>query len=81
MDVHRPNLAEKFGSMSRQIFRGLWRFARAMLFYPAAIAIMIWLILTGKHWIWGVAVLVGVLLFDPIYRIILGNVLKWRPRK
>ena len=67
--------------MSKQVMRGLWRLARAFLFYPAAVAIMIWLLLTGKHWIWGVAVLAAVLILDPIYRIILRSVLKWRPHK
>jgi len=67
--------------MSKQVFRGLWRFARAMLFYPAAIAIMLWLIFTGQHWIWGLAVLAAILILDPIYRIIIGNMLKWRPHK
>ncbi len=67
--------------MSKNVIKGLWRFARAMLFYPAAIAIMLWLILTGQHWIWGVAVLAAVLILDPIYRIILRHVLKWRPHR
>lgn len=67
--------------MSKNVIKGLWRFARAMLFYPAAIAIMVWLILTGQHWIWGVAVLAAVLVLDPIYRIILGSILKWRPHR
>lgn len=65
--------------MKRGVIRGLWRFMRALLFYPAAIAIMVWLVLTGQHWGWGVLVLAAVLIFDPIYRIILGNILKWRP--
>jgi membrane protein YdbS with pleckstrin-like domain len=67
--------------MNKSAIRGLWRFARAMLFYPAAIAIMVWLILTGQHWIWGVAVLAAVLILDPIYRIILVSALKWRPHR
>jgi len=65
--------------MKKAAIKGLWRFARAMLFYPAAIAIMVWLIFTGQHWGWGIAVLAGVLILDPIYRIILGSLLKWRP--
>jgi hypothetical protein len=67
--------------MNRQFFKGLWQFARAILFYPAAIAIMIWLLLTGKHWIWGVAVLLAVLILDPIYRIMLRQILSWRPHR
>ena len=67
--------------MNRQFFRSLWRFARAILFYPAAIIIMIWLVLTGQHWIWGFAVLAAVLILDPIYRIMLGGILSWRPHK
>jgi len=65
--------------MNRQIFTGIWRFTRAFLFYPAAIAIMIWLIVTGQHWIWGIAVLAAVLLLDPIYRIMLTSIFSWRP--
>lgn len=67
--------------MNRQLFKGLWRLARALLFYPAAIAVMIWLILTGQHWIWGIAVLAAVLIFDPIYRIMLRGILSWRPHR
>jgi len=67
--------------MTRNIIRGLWRFTRAMLFYPAAVAIMIWLIVTNQHWVWGVAVLAAVLIFDPIYRIILRKILEWRPHR
>jgi len=67
--------------MNKRAIRGLWRFARALLFYPAAIAIMLWLIFTGQHWLWGIAVLAGVLIFDPIYRIIIGGMLKWRPHR
>ena len=64
-----------------QAWRGIWRLARAFLFYPAAVAIMIWLILTQQHWIWGVVVLAAVLILDPIYRMILTGILKWRPHK
>lgn len=67
--------------MSKQAIRAVWRFARAMLFYPAAIVLMVWLIFTGQHWIWGVGVLAAVLILDPIYRIIAKNMLKWRPYK
>lgn len=67
--------------MILQIAKGLWRYARAILFYPAAVAVMVWLILTGKHWIWGVLVLAAVLIFDPIYRIMLSSMLSWRPHK
>lgn len=67
--------------MKRQALKGLWRFARAFLFYPAAVAIMIWLILNNKHWFWGVLVLAAVLIFDPIYRIMLRSILSWRPHK
>ncbi len=63
----------------RQALRGVWRLGRALLFYPAAVGIMIWLILTQQHWIWGVAVLAAVLILDPIYRIMLRSILKWRP--
>ncbi len=67
--------------MNRRLLKGFWRFTRAFLFYPAAIVIMIWLIITGQHWIWGVAVLAAVLIFDPIYRIMLGSILSWRPHR
>lgn len=67
--------------MNRSVFKGLWRFARALLFYPAAIAVMVLLIVTGQHWIWGIAVLAAVLILDPIYRIILRSIFSWRPHK
>ncbi len=65
----------------RDIIRGILRLIRAYLFYPTAIGVMIWLILNDKHWGWGVIVLAAVLIFDPIYRIMLRRILSWRPHK
>ena len=81
MEVHGLDLAARFRGVSQQILKGLWRFTRAILFYPAAIAVMVWLIVKGQHWIWGIAVLAAVLIFDPIYRIILTSIVSWRPHK
>ena len=81
MEIYGPHFAARLRVMGKRAIRGMWRLARAVLFYPAAIALMIWLIFTGQHWIWGVGVLVAVLILDPIYLIILRNMLKWRPHR
>jgi sterol desaturase/sphingolipid hydroxylase (fatty acid hydroxylase superfamily) len=59
----------------------IWRFARALLFYPAAFGVMIWLLIADQHWIWGLLVLAAVLIFDPIYRVIFRQIVSWRPDK
>lgn len=59
--------------------RAILKLAYALAFYPAVFAIMIWLLLTGRHWIWGVLVILAVLILDPIYRIIGRRFLIWRP--
>ena len=51
------------------IFRMFYRAALLLLFYPAMIALMIWLWWTGQHWIWGICVIAAVLILDPIYRV------------
>jgi len=81
MDLYRPDLATRANGMNRKMAKAVWRLARAFLFYPTAIAVMIWLIITQQHWLWGVGVLSAVLIFDPIYRIILTSILSWRPHK
>jgi len=67
--------------MNKGLLLGFWRLIQATLFYPIAFGIMIWLTLTGQHWGWGLLVIIAVLVLDPIYRIILGKVLSWRPKK
>ncbi|WP_427450993.1 hypothetical protein [Litorimonas sp. WD9-15] len=55
------------------------RLALSIFFFPAVFGTMIWLWMTGQHWVWGVLVIAAVLIFDPIYRIIGGSILSWRP--
>jgi len=57
----------------------IFRLFLSIFFYPAVFGLMIWPWMTGQHWGWGVLVIAVVLVFDPIYRIIAGSILRWRP--
>lgn len=66
----------------KAFLRVLWRMIRAYLFYPAMIAIFIWLTLIDAHWIFGLAVIAAILILDPIWRVMAKNGLRmWKNRK
>jgi len=54
----------------------MWRLFHALAFYPILIGVFIWLYFKGAHWIYGAAILAIILIFDPIWRLMLGNLLK-----
>jgi len=66
--------------MKSEQLGAILRLLLSLIFYPVVIVIMLWLIFTNQHWIWGVLVLVAVVVLDPIYRIIFKSVVKWRPQ-
>lgn len=53
-----------------------WRLGRAYLFYPLTVGLFIWVYMTDKHWIFGAAIIAAILIFDPIWRIIGGNIVR-----
>jgi len=66
----------------RRAMMVFWRVARAYLFYPVMIGLFIWLFVTGAHWVFGLAVIIAILVLDPIWRVMAGNALRlWRSRK
>lgn len=48
----------------------MWQLFIGLLFYPLMIGLFIWLYITDKHWIFGIAVIVAILILDPIWRVI-----------
>jgi len=52
------------------------RMARAYLFYPLMVGVFLWLYIKGAHWVYGLAVIVAILILDPIWRILAANTLK-----
>jgi len=48
----------------------------AYLFYPVMVGLFLWLYIKGTHWIYGLAVIVAILLIDPIWRVLAANMLK-----
>ena len=60
----------------KRILRVYWRFIRAYLFYPVMIGVFIWLYLQGAHWIFGLAVIIAILILDPIWRVMAVNMWK-----
>ena len=47
----------------------MWRLFIGLLFYPLMIGLFIWLYITDKHWIFGIAVIAAILILDPIWRV------------
>jgi len=40
------------------------------------IATFLWLYVKGAHWIWGALIIAGILIFDPIWRIMGRNIIR-----
>jgi hypothetical protein len=57
-----------------KFLRVFGRFAHAFLFYPVMIGLFLWLYFTKAHWIFGVAVIVAILILDPIWRTLARNI-------
>lgn len=47
----------------------MWQLFKGLLFYPLMIGLFIWLYVTDKHWIFGIAVIAAILIIDPIWRV------------
>ncbi|HHL43481.1 MAG TPA: hypothetical protein ENJ42_07685 [Hellea balneolensis] len=50
-----------------RIVRVFFALLRAYLFYPVMVGIFIWLYFTKAHWGYGLAVIVAILVIDPIW--------------
>lgn len=55
----------------------MWRLFHAIFFYPILIGLFIWLYIKGAHWIWGLAVIALILIFDPMWRIMGSSFLRF----
>lgn len=54
----------------------MWRLFQAFFFYPILLGLFIWIWITDKHWLWGLAIVIAILIFDPIWRILGENIWK-----
>lgn len=54
----------------------MWRLFHALFFYPILIGLFLWLYVKGAHWIWGLAVIAAILVFDPMWRILGASILQ-----
>ncbi|WP_371398020.1 hypothetical protein [Fretibacter rubidus] len=59
----------------------LWRMFHALAFYPLMLGLFIWLYIKDAHWGLGLAVVIMILVFDPIWRILAQSLWSKRPRK
>lgn len=59
----------------------IWRLFWALVFYPIALGFLIWLWVKDAHWLWGLAVIAAILIFDPIWGLVAKRILSWRPAK
>ncbi|WP_026940893.1 hypothetical protein [Hellea balneolensis] len=59
----------------------MWRLFHALAFYPIMIGVFIWLYIDGADWIWGAFIIAGILIFDPIWRIMGRNILNMIQKK
>ena len=66
----------------KRFWRVFWRMGRVYFFYPAMIAIMIWIDYKNYHWIFGVGVIAAILILDPLWaRLGRNSIRMWRNRK
>ena len=54
----------------------LWRLFYAFAFYPIMIGLFIWIYVTGRHWVFGLAVIAAILILDPIWRVLARSILR-----
>lgn len=47
-----------------------WRLFHALAFYPLLIGVFIWLYIKDAHWIFGVAIIAIILIFDGMWRVL-----------
>lgn len=59
----------------------MWRLFHALAFYPIMIGVFIWLYFKDAHWIFGAAIVAGILIFDPIWRVMAQNIWTMFKRK
>lgn len=59
----------------------MWRLFHALAFYPIMIGLFLWLYFKGAHLIWGALIIAGILIFDPIWRIMAQNILRMIQKK
>jgi hypothetical protein len=52
------------------VLRVYWSMLRIYLFYPLMIAAFLYVYVKDYHWIWGLFIIIGILIIDPIYRIL-----------
>ncbi len=53
-----------------RVLYAFWRLFYGLIFYPLLVGLFLWLYFTDKHWIFGLAIIVAILVFDPTWRII-----------
>lgn len=54
----------------------LGRMLMAYCFYPVMIGLFLWGLYKGYHWIYGAAIIAAIVLFDPIWRVLLRRVIE-----
>lgn len=58
----------------KAVLIAMWRLFHGLVFYPLMVGLFIWLFVKGVHWGFGLAVIVAILVLDPMWRIIATNV-------
>jgi len=65
----------------KSILIAMWRLFYALAFYPIMIGLFLWLYIKGEHWIWGLLIIAGILIFDPMWRAIGRNIISMVQKK
>ena len=60
----------------KAVLSAFWNLFHALAFYPLMIGGFMWLYFKSAHWGYGVAIIVAILIFDPIWRVMAKNI--WR---
>lgn len=53
----------------KAVITAMWQLFRGLLFYPMMVGLFLWVYFTGKHFIFGLAIIAIILWVDPIWKI------------
>lgn len=65
----------------KAVLISFWRLFHAVAFYPLLIGLFIWLYIKDAHWIFGVAVIAIILIFVPMWRLLLARLFELGRKK
>lgn len=62
----------------KDVIVSFWRMFHALAFYPLMIAAFIYLYIKGAPWPFGLAIIIAILVFDPMWRMLFRQIFRRR---